>query len=273
MPFAQSSDVSLHYEDRSSGPPVLFVHELASDLRQWRGPIEALQARFRCIGYDARGYPPSDVPDEADAYRWERFAADIGAVLDHVGVERAALVGWSMGAYAALQFARLHPRRVAALALVGVGSGSPPGEREGWQAQMRALAEAWRVDPRQGAALIAATPGRQPLKRADPAAFAAWLADLEGHSGRGMALTCANYQGLRPSLELIEPELARLEIPTLLMVGEEDPPCLAATGWLARTLPDARLLALPGGGHAPMLEDPAGFNRALEAFLLEVGLA
>jgi pimeloyl-ACP methyl ester carboxylesterase len=248
---------------------VLFVHELASDLRQWRGPIEALSARWRCMTFDARGYPPSDVPGEPGAYRWERFAADIGAVLDHLGLERAALVGWSMGAYAALQFARLQPARVQALVAVGVGSGSPPDERETFRAQMRELADAWREDPRGAAALIAATPGRQPLKRRNPAAFAAWLADLEGHSGQGMALTCANYQGLRPSLEDFEAELASLQTPTLLMVGDEDPPCLAATRWLARTLPRAQLEVLPGAGHAPMLEDPAAFNRMLEAFLLE----
>ena len=270
MPFAQSTGVRLHYEERGSGPPVLFLHELASDLRQWRGPFEALQG-FRCIGYDARGYPPSDVPEAPDAYRWERFAGDIGAVLDHLGLQRAALVGWSMGAYAALQFARLEPQRVSALVAAGVGSGSPAAERAGFQAQMRELAEAWRADPRRAAGLIAATPGRQPLRRRNPEAFAAWLADLEGHSSVGMALTCANYQGLRPSLEAFDDELARLDVPTLLMVGEEDPPCLAASRWLARTLPDARLLELPGGGHAPMLEDPAGFNRMLEDFLRTVG--
>jgi pimeloyl-ACP methyl ester carboxylesterase len=268
MPFAQSAVVRLHYEEAGDGPPVLFVHELASDLRQWRGQIAALAGRFRCIAFDARGYPPSDVPAEPEDYVWERFRDDIGAVLDHVGLASAALVGWSMGAYAALQFARLNPQRVESLVLAGVGSGSPPAERAPFQAQMRDLAEAWRTSPASAARMIAQTPGRQPLRRRDPQAFAAWLADLESHSPQGMALTCANYQGLRPSLEDFEADFARLDMPVLLVVGEEDPPCLEATRRLARVIPTARLEVLAGAGHAPMLEDPAGFNRMLEQFLV-----
>jgi pimeloyl-ACP methyl ester carboxylesterase len=270
MPYASSSRVRLYVQESGEGPPVLFVHELASDIRQWSGVIAALRGRFRCIAYNARGYPPSDVPLEPDAYRWDCFAGDIGAVLDQLELDAAALVGWSMGAYAALQFARLNPARVTALALVGVGAGSPAAERAAFQAQMRGLAQAWRTDPSGAAAMIAATPGRQALRRRDPEAFAAWLADLEGHSPDGMALTCANYQALRPSLEEVEDELARLPMPVLLVLGEEDEPCLAATRRLAQVLPSTRLLSLPGAGHMPMLEDPAGFVQALEAFLASV---
>jgi pimeloyl-ACP methyl ester carboxylesterase len=271
MPFAPSAGARLHFEEVGDGPPLLFVHELASDLRQWRGQTGALSGRFRCIAFNARGYPPSDVPAEPGAYVWERFRDDIGAVLDHLGIERAALVGWSMGAYAALQYARLHPQRVESLVLVGVGSGSPAAERGPFQAQMRDLAEAWRGSPETAARTIAQTAGRQPLRRRDPQAFAGWLADLEGHSPQGMALTCANYQGLRPSLEDFEADFARLDMPVLLVVGEQDPPCLAATRWLARVIPAARLEVLAGAGHAPMLEDGAGFNRMLETFLAESG--
>lgn len=267
MPYATSGDVKLYYEDTGAGPPVLFLHELASDLRQWRGQIGPLSQRFRCIAFNARGYPPSDVPLEDGAYRWERFAADAGAVLDHLGLPDAVLVGWSMGGYAALQFARLNPWRVRGLAAVGVGSGSPSAERAGFQAQMRALAQAWRTNPELAAGLIAGTPGRQALRRRDPDAFTAWLSDLVRHSPEGMALTSSNYQGLRPSLEDFEAEFAGLGMPVLLVVGDEDPACLVATRRLARVIPDARLVVMPGAGHAPMLEGPAGFNRHLGAFL------
>ena len=269
MPHARSGQISLYYEDTGAGPPVLFVHELASDLRQWRGQVEALAPRFRCIAYNARGYPPSDVPAGDAAYGWERFSADIGAVMDHLGLSSAILVGWSMGAYAALQFARLHPQRVRGLVVVGVGSGSgsPPAEQDGFRTQMRELAQAWEAEPAQAATSMAESVGRQPLKRRDPQAFAAWLADLEIHSPQGMALTCANYQGRRPSLEDFEAGFARLAAPVLLVLGEEDEPCIAATHWLAGVIPNAELVVLPGGGHAPMLEDPAGFNRLLESFL------
>jgi pimeloyl-ACP methyl ester carboxylesterase len=267
VPYVRSRQVRLYYEDVGGGPPVVFVHELASDVRQWRGTIDALSGRFRCIAYNARGYPPSEVPDQPEAYRWDAFAADVGAVLDQLGLEHAALVGWSMGAYAALQFARLHSDRVRALALVGVGSGSPAGERAGFQAQMQALALAWRTHAGAAAAMVAATPGRQAFRRRRPEAFAAWLEDLEGHSPDGMALTCANYQALRPSLEEFEDQLARLPMPVLLTVGEEDAPCLVPTRRLAEVIPRARLQVLPDAGHMPMLEDPDSFVQALEAFL------
>jgi pimeloyl-ACP methyl ester carboxylesterase len=172
-----------------------------------------------------------------------------------------------MGAYAALQFARLNPGRAKALVLVGIGSGSPAGEQAGFRAQMQALARLWPHDPERAARAIAENPNRQAFRRAAPAAFGAWLADLEGHSPLGMALTCANYQGRRPSLEAFADGLGRLKAPTLVLVGEEDAPCREASDWLAALIPGARLEVLEGQGHAPNLEDPDGFNRRLAAFL------
>jgi pimeloyl-ACP methyl ester carboxylesterase len=267
MPYARSGDVKLYYEDTGSGPPVVFAHELGSDIRQWRGQVARLAPRLRCIAFNARGYPPSDVPDADEAYLWDRFAGDIGAVLDHLGLERAALVGWSMGAYAALQFARLRPERVAAVAAVGVGSGSPGPDLEPWRAQMRELAIAWRDDPGRAAETFAASPNREAFARRDPDGFARWLADLKTHSPLGMARTCANYQGRRPSLEDFGSGFASLPMPVLIMVGEEDQPCLEASAWLARTIPGARLERFAGCGHCPNLEAPDAFNLMLEEFL------
>ena len=268
MPYAASGDVRLWFEEAGSGPPLLFLHELASDARQWRGQVDHFAARFRCIVPNARGYPPSDVPADEDAYLWERQVDDIGAVLDAAGLDRAVLIGWSMGAYAALQFARLHPARASAVVAVGVGSGSPTAEREGFQAQMRALADAWETGGAEAAAaLMAEGPNRQPLRRSNPAAWDAWLADLLQHSPAGMARTCRNFQGLRPSLEDFAAGFASLDAPVLLLVGEHDDPCRQTTAVLAGAIPGARHLILPGAGHAPNLEDPEGFNRAVDEFL------
>ena len=267
MPHIDSNGVKLWVEDVGSGPPLLFLHELASDLRQWRGQIDHFAPTHRCIAVNARGYPPSDVPADDDAYVWERQVDDIAAVLDALAIERAVVVGWSMGAYAALQFARLHPARAAAVVAVGVGSGSPAAARPDFQAQMRALAEAWDQGPEAAIPLIAEGAGRQPLKRNNPAAWEAWLADLKGHSPEGMAQTCRNFQARRPSLEDFATDFAALSMPVLLVVGEHDEACLQTTGFLARTIPNARQLVLPGAGHAPNLEDPEGFNQMMEGFL------
>ena len=268
MPYATAADdVMLWYETVGSGPALLMAHELGSDARQWRGQVEAFSGRFRCITPNARGYPPSGAPEEDHAYLWTRFASDIGAVLDTAGEASAIVMGWSMGAYAALQFARLHPKRVRALVLVGIGSGSPPGDEELWRMQMRDMSAAWLEDPRRSARMLAEAPNRQALRRLNPEAFAAWLADLEGHSPEGMARTCRNYQGRRPSLQDFEAEFVTLEAPTLIVCGEEDAPCIETSAWLARTLPNARLWAPKGRGHAPNLEDPGRFNREVGAFL------
>ena len=268
MPEAAASDgTQLWFETTGVGPALLLAHELGSDARQWREQVETLSDRFRCIVPNARGYPPSAVPDSDEAYLWDRFASDIGAVLDAAGERRAVVMGWSMGAYAALQFARLHPERVRGLVLVGIGSGSPSGDMAPWRLQMRDLAEAWLEDPRRAARMLAEAPNRQALRRLNPAAFEAWLADLEGHSPQGMARTCRNYQGRRPSLTEFEGELARLEVPTLIVCGQEDGPCVETSRWLAGILPRARLWEPEGCGHCPNLEAPEMFNAEVGAFL------
>jgi len=271
MPYATASDdTQLWYETAGSGPALLMAHELGSDARQWRGQVDAFSDRFRCITPNARGYPPSAVPDEDHAYLWTRFAADIGTVLDAAGEDRAIVMGWSMGAYAALQFARLHPDRVRALVLVGIGSGSPKADEDLWRRQMQGMAAAWLENPRFGARMLAEAPNRQALRRLNPGAFAAWLADLEGHSPEGMARTCHNYQGRRPSLQDFEAEFAELAAPTLIVCGEEDAPCLETSRWLARVLPKAELWLEPGAGHCPNLEMPDKFNLRTGRFLAGV---
>ena len=268
MPFAVASDdVRLWYETTGSGPALLMAHELGSDARQWAGQVEAFERRFRCITPNARGYPPSGLPDEEHAYLWPGFAADIGAVLDAAGETSAMVMGWSMGAYAALQFARLHPGRVRALVLVGIGSGSPPAEEAGWRMLMHDLSEAWLEDPRRAARMLAEADNRRALRRLNPAAFDSWLADLEGHSPEGMARTCRNYQGRRPSLTGFEAELRSLEVPALIVCGTLDAPCIETSRWLAEILPGARLWSPHGLGHAPNLEAPELFNAEVGGFL------
>lgn len=268
MPHAIAEDgTRLWFESTGQGPALLMAHELGSDGRQWQGQVEALSGRFRCIVPNARGYPPSAVPEDDDAYLWDRFASDLGAVLDAAGEAQAMIMGWSMGAYAALQFARLNPHRVRGLVLVGIGSGSPSADMAPWRLQMRDMAHAWTEDPRRAARMLAEAPNRQALRRLNGAAFDAWLRDLEGHSREGMARTCRNYQGRRPSLTDFEAELARLEVPTLIVCGDEDAPCLETSRWLARTLPRVRLWEPKGLGHAPNLEAPEMFNREIGTLL------
>ncbi len=271
MPFAWSGPVQLYYEDTGIGTPILFAHEMASDAQQWAAQTAVLQRRFRCVAYNARGYPPSDIPADEAAFAWTCFVADIGAVMDHLGLEAAYLVGCSMGAYAALVFALLHPERVKGVVAAGVGTGSPEDAIDIFRGDMRALSEIYETEgARPGAERILAGPNRTALKRNDPKAFAEFTAALEAHSAAGMAKVSRNYQGQRPSLMTFADDFRAMATPVLLAVGEEDSPCLATNEVLVDLIPKARLWTAPGRGHTLNLEEPDAFTRAVEDF---IGLA
>ncbi len=125
MPYATASDgVRLYYEEVGSGTPVIFVHEFAADYLSWEPQMRYFARRHRCIAYSARGYTPSDVPDSDAAYRYEHFRDDVIAVLDHLQIAKAHVVGLSMGAYSTLHVGLRYPERARSLTLAGVGSGS-----------------------------------------------------------------------------------------------------------------------------------------------------
>ena len=267
MPRLPSDGVELAYEEAGDGPAIVFTHEMASDRRQWRGQLAALSGAFRCIAYDARGYPPSGVPEDDEAYVHQRFVDDIGAVQRHLGLERSLLVGSSMGAYAALLFALQNPGRAAGVVAAGVGSGSPPDEIAGFRADMAALSDLYLAQGAEaGAEQIAQGANRQALRRNHPDRWGPFMADLRGHCARGMARVCRNYQGRRPSLRDFAEGFARMATPVLVIVGEEDAPCLETSRWLADVIPNAALRVFPGCGHVPNIEAPEAFDRAVVGF-------
>src|SRR5437660_12530761 len=122
--LASVDGVKLHYEERGGGPAVLFMHEYGGSCRSFDMQVAAFRARHRCVVFNARGYPPSEVPASVGSYSQYHAAADIGAVLDGLAIQRAHLVGVSMGAASALQFALKQPGRVLSATPVGLGSGS-----------------------------------------------------------------------------------------------------------------------------------------------------
>ncbi len=142
MPFATADDgVKLYYEETGEGEPVVFVHEFAGDHRSWEPQVRHFARRYRCITYNARGFPPSDVPEEPDMYSQARATADIKAVLDHLGISRAHIVGLSMGGFATLHFGLNHPEMARALVVAGCGYGAEPDRREQFRAEAEACAK------------------------------------------------------------------------------------------------------------------------------------
>ena len=250
------------------GPPILFVHEFGGDHRSWDPQVADFSRAHRCVTYDARGYPPSDVPTDPAAYSQDRAVADALAVLDATGTDRAVVVGNSMGGFATLHLGLRHPERCLGLVVAGCGYGAAPEHADAFRADALALADAY---DRVGAAAVAAEyghrPARQALLRRDPAAHEQHLRILAEHDPVGAALTMRGVQAARPSLFDLRADLATMSVPTLLVVGDEDAEAIDANLMLRGTLPDAGLAVLPRAGHLTNLEDPHLFDHLVRTFV------
>ena len=130
MPYVEATGAKLYFEESGYGYPIIFIHEFASDIRGWEAQVRYFSRSYRCIAYNARGYPPSDVPEDASLYRWQFAVDDIAAIMRDLKIERAHLVGLSMGGYAALQFGLRYPEKTSAMVAASVGSGSHPSHRD-----------------------------------------------------------------------------------------------------------------------------------------------
>lgn len=269
MPYAVTSDnVRLYYEEVGQGTPVLFVHEFASDYRGWEPQMREFGKRYRCITYSARGYTPSDVPSDSAAYSYQHVMRDAVAMFDHLKIDKAHIVGLSMGGYTTLQVALNHPQRVRSMTLAGAGSGSERWYTETFHKSSRDLGE---VFERDGAAKVAATygngPSRVPFALKDPRGFGEFLKHLSEHDAKGSANTSRGFQGGRPSLYDFEDAIRRLTIPALIVVGDEDERCIEPGLFLKATLPASGLVVFPKTGHVVNLEEPDLFNQVVGDFL------
>ena len=268
MPHAVTSDnVRLYFEETGSGTPILFVHEFAADYASWEPQMRYFSRGHRCISYSARGYTPSDIP-AADAYGYEHFRDDVIAVLDHLKIPAAHLVGLSMGAYSALQVGLLAPARALSLTLAGAGSGFEPSRLQGFREQARH--HAVEFEKAGGAAVARLTgmgPGRIPFLVKDPRGFQEFYDALARHDAQGSAHTQRGFQGGRPPLSEFESQIQRLDVPTLIIVGDEDDSCIEASLYLKKNIATAGLAMFPKTGHVLNQEEPALFNETLERFL------
>ena len=275
MAFAETDDgVKLYFEETGQGFPVIFVHEFAGDHRSWEPQVRHFARRYRCITTNARGYPPSDVPEDPARYSQARACADIKTVLDHLGIAEAHVVGLSMGGFATLHFGLTYPQAARALVVAGCGYGAERDRREQFRAEAEACAK--RLE-RDGMAAFAAGyslgPTRVQFQNKDPRGWREFAAMLAEHSALGSALTQLGVQRARPSLYDLEDELAALTVPTLIVTGDEDEPCLVPGVYMKRTVPGAGLVVVPKTGHTINLEEPDLFNRLLAEFfdLVEAG--
>ena len=271
MPRAQVNGVSLFYEEAGEGTPLVFVHEFAGEARSWHLQARFFARRYRTIAYNARGYPPSDVPDEPKAYSQDQATDDIRGLLDALGIRKAHVCGLSMGGYATLHFGLRYPERALSLVVAGAGYGSVPGEREQFRRDVEQTALRFERDGMRAVAeFYTKGPTRVQFKDKDPAGWQEFYEMFCAQSAKGHALTMRGVQMSRPSVYELEAWMKRLTVPTLIVTGDEDEPCLEPALFMKRTIPSSGLVVMPKAGHTVNLEDPETFNRVVLDFLTAV---
>jgi pimeloyl-ACP methyl ester carboxylesterase len=272
MPYATTDDgVRLYFEETGKGRPLIFVHEFAGDMRSFEPQMRHFGKRYRTIAFNARGFPPSDVPEQASSYSQARAADDILSILDHVGEKQAHIVGLSMGGFATLHFGMRHHDRASSLCIGGCGYGAEPEKRDGFKAEADLIAKTLLTgDMPAFAEKYAYGPTRVQFENKDPRGFAEFKTMLGEHSALGSANTQTGVQKERPSLFTLVDEMKRITIPTLIITGDEDWPCLLPGILMKQNISSAALSVMPNAGHTINIEEPDEYNRIVGDFLNHV---
>ncbi len=272
VPYATTDDgVRLYYEESGSGQLVIFVHEFAGDFRSWEPQLRQFAKRYRVVAFNARGYPPSDVPENPSSYSQARAADDIKAVLDHLGEKKAHIVGLSMGGFATLHFGIRHGDRALSLCVGGCGYGAEPDQRARFRDEAETVAATiTSLGMPAFAEKYAYGPTRVQFENKDPRGFAEFKKYLGEHSALGSANTQLGVQRERPSLYDLVEDMKKIDVPTLVITGDEDWPCLLPGVLMKRTIPTAALVVMPNAGHTINIEEPDEYNRLVGEFLAQV---
>ncbi|HEY7244239.1 MAG TPA: alpha/beta hydrolase [Xanthobacteraceae bacterium] len=271
MLISASDGIKLEARSVGSGAPLVLAHEFSSDARSWEAQVGYFSRYYRCTAYCARGYPPSDVPPAAGAYGQIRAAEDLADVVRAVCDGPAHVIGLSMGGFAALHLGLRHPQLVRSLVVAGVGYGAKPEQQaEHGISSRREADHAETVGMIAFARALAFSSYAQCLRAKDESGWSQFAQRLSEHSVTGMAMTLRGVLATRPSLWHLADALRGLDRPLLLVVGDEDTPCLEPNLFLKSVLPDAALCVMPRTGHLINLEEPSLFNAIVFSFLAAV---
>ena len=271
MPYFTTSDgVKLYYEEAGRGDPIVFVHEFGGHHLSWETQMRHFSRRYRCFTYQARGWPPSDVPDNVASYSQARAADDIADVMKGAELAKAHIVGLSMGATAAIEFAIRHPGKGLSITAAGTGSGATRDPAELKRFASEAVGVADLIEKKGMQALgerYLNAPSRQQLKIKDPRGFAEFFKQFVEGASKGRALTMRGVQSQRAPMFAREAELRAITDPVLIVCGDEDDATLEVSLFMKRTIPRCGLMVFPRTGHGINLEEPAGFNAVVQDFL------
>jgi pimeloyl-ACP methyl ester carboxylesterase len=272
MAFASTRDgVQLFYESTGTGTAIVFVHEFGGNYWSWEPQVGYFSRRYQCVTYSARGYPPSDIPEEVSQYSQARATDDIIDVMNAAGIERAHVIGLSMGAFACLHAALRYPDRIRSAIVAGAGYGSERKHQEFFRRNSEQVARGFEErGARDFAPVYGESASRVQFQEKDPRGWQLFVDRMSQHSGRGAANTMRGVQMQRPSLYDLETELAALQVPLLVVVGDEDDHSIQPGIFLKQTVPRSGLAMFPKSGHTLNLEEPALFNHLVAEFLAQV---
>jgi pimeloyl-ACP methyl ester carboxylesterase len=269
MPTFSVDGVHLYYQVTGRGYPLVLSHEFAGDITSWEPQVNFFSRRYQVITYCARGYPLSDVPEDPAAYSQEQSVEDLCALLDHLGIEQAYIGGLSMGGSVTVSFGIAHPEKCGALIVASAGSGTT--DRENLLASWQELSELMLAEGMEKfAEEYARGPARVQFLRKDPVGWEKFRAGLAAHSAQGSAYTFRGVQMKRPTIYQLEEQLGQIDIPTLVLIGDEDEPCIEPSVFMKRHIPRSGLAVFPQAGHTINLEEPDLFNRTILDFLTGV---
>jgi pimeloyl-ACP methyl ester carboxylesterase len=259
MPIAEVNGQRLYYEDTGgAGPPVIFSHGLFMDHEMFAPQVAALQDRYRCITWDERGHAGT-AGETLAPFTYYDSADDLAALLGHLGIERAVLAGMSQGGFLSLRCALTHPDVVRALILIDTQAGQE--NPEALKGHMQ-LAEAWAAAGQMPDPIASVVEGI--ILGDNWAGAGAWKAKWKTIQPVNM-LGCMNTLATRDD---VTGKLGQIKVPALVVHGDADAAIeLRLAETLAAGLPDARLVVVPGAGHAANLTHPEVVNPAIAAFL------
>ena len=268
MPRVSLDGVGIEYREAGSGFPLVLAHEFGGSMESWEPQVRFFSRRYRVITYNARGYPPSDVPDDPDAYSQDRAVEDLYQLLGHLSIEQAHVGGISMGGGMAVHFGLRHPEMARSLIVASTGSGSTNPEQFAQVCEERATR--FEREGMDGADDYTRGADRIQLLRKDPVGWAEFAELFGRHSPIGAAHTLRGVQVKRGPIFAVEEQLRALQVPTLILAGDEDEPCLEPSLFLKRCISRSGLALFPQSGHTINLEEPALFNDVVLDFLTAV---
>ena len=268
LPIADVNGIKLFFETNGTGYPIIFCHEFAGDYRSWDSQVEYFSRLYKTVTYSARGYYPSEIPEDVSDYSQDQSVGDLKSLMHHQKIDKAHIVGLSMGGNVALNFGLTNPEMTSSLVIAGTGTGSDAPDI--FRQKVLEMSDGMKSKGMNYMRNYAFGPARVQLRNKSPKAFDLFRSQFMEHSSIGSANTFEGVLSKRPPIFDLVDKLHRIETPTLIMTGDEDDPCINPSLFLKKHISSSGLVVFPRSGHAINLEEPGLFNSVVSDFLLMV---